>query len=468
MKTARVSFCAAAFIAALFAPVSIPRTLADDAADKAALLNQLTTGSWKITFHKGWSIIRVFDKGGAFSTPGRPDETGHWKIAGNSLLQTYDDERKDVLTLPPKAGGMTGTARDGDTMAAVRLDTVPPSPAAFLQTGAEREATIELLGSGPWKITGIGFSNMRVFTRDGSFTTVGNANRNGSWRIAGGVIALTYDDGSKDLLMLPLNAKGTVGADSNGAPSLARLMNTAAPEASPVQSSTASASVTPAPAMDERQKAATVALLVSAPWKFTASGWFAIRVFAGDCTFTTVGSDKAYGVWEISNNMVVLIFQDGHKDTLTLPLNPKGTDGLDHGGNHLTAVLGNPAPGATPPSPSALAYLAPTPAPVAIDEAATTALLLSAPWKFNGGWYSRVRIFASDGTFKTPGHGSESGVWKISDGMLVLTYPDGHNDTVTLPLNPKGTDASGKGGSPVTIMLVTPTPAPTASPADQP
>ncbi|HWB59555.1 MAG TPA: hypothetical protein VG733_08685, partial [Chthoniobacteraceae bacterium] len=78
---------------------------------------------------------------------------------------------------------------------------------------------------------------------------------------------------------------------------------------------------------------ATVALLVSAPWKFTGGptwkGFQAIRIFDADGTFDTVNALSERGKWSISNNILVLSFEDGHTDRVPLPLNPDGCKGTD-------------------------------------------------------------------------------------------------------------------------------------------
>src|SRR5579862_8444415 len=108
-----------------------------------------------------------------------------------------------------------------------------------------------------------------------------------------------------------------------------------------------------------------------------------------------------------------------------------------------------------------------------LGDAGTTDMLTSGPWKFtrnSGGWES-VRVFYQDGTFKTPSMANEHGHWKISSGSIVLTFADGHKDTLTLPLNPRGTPAFNAHGQPLTAVLqnaavtaLQPLPTPSPSP----
>ena len=97
--------------------------------------------------------------------------------------------------------------------------------------------------------------------------------------------------------------------------------------------------VTLATDADAQSNAATVTLLLSGPWKISAPGWTALRIFDKDGTFYTRGKGRQRGQWQITATAVELIFMDGHKDTLTLPLNPEGTPGTGSTGGATTAVL---------------------------------------------------------------------------------------------------------------------------------
>ena len=156
IKKARISSCIATLTIAVVAFACIPGALAEtDPADKVIAVNRLTSGSWKITFGKGWSIVRVFDKDGTFWSPGRPDETGRWIISKNMILQTYSlgDNRVESLTLPLSADALAGTSRNGDTMTAVHDKDIPAATPAQPLTPQQKAATAALLTAGRWQIT---------------------------------------------------------------------------------------------------------------------------------------------------------------------------------------------------------------------------------------------------------------------------------------------------------------------------
>ena len=69
----------------------------------------------------------------------------------------------------------------------------------------------------------------------------------------------------------------------------------------------------------------------------------------------------------------------------------------------------------------------------------TEALLCSAPWKVSASWWSVGRVFNKDRTFITLGMAKQSGHWRLTDKLLILTFADGHQDTFSLPIDPAGT-----------------------------
>lgn len=92
---------------------------------------------------------------------------------------------------------------------------------------------------------------------------------------------------------------------------------------------------------------------------------------------------------------------------------------------------------ATAQLPSATPTPAPTPS--------ITDVLTGGRWKFKASWWSAIRSFNSDGTFVT--HGMEQpGTWAIAGDKLVLTFADGHTDTLDLPIDPKGTKGTSHRG----------------------
>jgi len=138
--------------------------------------------------------------------------------------------------------------------------------------------------------------------------------------------------------------------------------------------------------------------LCSGPWKFTknSGGWETVRIFNKNGTFTTPANAGETGHWKISGGTIVLTFPDSHKDVMTLPLNPKGTQAFNAHADALTAVLqSGSAPGLN------INSLLPA-APLTEEQiAAAKTLLTSAPWKISGGNWAEIRVFAADGTFKT-------------------------------------------------------------------
>ena len=98
-------------------------------------------------------------------------------------------------------------------------------PAPATDTDAQKSAlTAELLVSGPWRISGPGWAYVRTFDKDGTFHTRYEGSQHGRWQITDTAVELTFEDGHKDTLALPLNAEGTPGTDAHGRPSKAVLL----------------------------------------------------------------------------------------------------------------------------------------------------------------------------------------------------------------------------------------------------
>ena len=468
MNTPRVSWRFAALLLAALHCASIPHAPAGDL-DLATPEDVLTAGPWKISYEKGaWSIVRNFDRNGTFFTPGRPDETGRWKITGDSVIQTFADGRKDVLALPLDPQGTAGVARDGQAMSAVRIIGMPaPAPTPVQELGElEKAAAVTVLISGPWKMAAGAWSAILVFASEGTFATPGNSGEHGHWKIADGMVILTFADGHKDCLILPLDPKGTAAALQDGQPATAVVVDASAAEPPKASGAvpTPAAPRSPTPqrvtAMSEEDRVAATALLVSGPWKFSGAGWSAVRVFDKNGTFTTVDQPDIHGRWKISNNIVTLAFSDGHKDTLLLPLDPKKTAGVDAFGRPTTAVLAAaPAAGGKPtPAPAAaVARPAPAsqaPAPDEQPKDPTVVLLTSGPWKISTKAGSDVRVFKADGTFTTVGKPDANGRWTVTSDLVILIFPNEHKDALMLPLNPKGTAGLADDGTAMEAILM--------------
>jgi len=346
MKNIRVSFRLLTLIAAAAALAHLAHAQADNAGTE----DQLTSKPWKITMEKGWTIERTFNRDGTCYTPGRPDETGHWKITGNNLIQTYPDGRKDILVLPLNAAGTVGVAKDGEAMKAVLDASAPntpfnatPPPETTLSDTDKAAATAMLL-AGPWKVTGVGgWTADRIFARDGTF----RGGAPGHWKFSKNAILLVFEDGHVDLMFPPLTAKATPGAAENGEPvtydlQAAAPVATVAPTPAPASGANPFLVAAPAAQLTDEDRQASIALLVSAPWRNSrdAGGFSTIRIFSRNGKFTTPSNAGETGHWKVTGNLIVLLFPDGHKDSITLPIKATGgTPGTNDKGEPTTWTL---------------------------------------------------------------------------------------------------------------------------------
>src|ERR1700677_2406108 len=333
-------------------------------------------------------------------------------------------------------------------VASVFLLAILPGARAANQ---ERQNPGEILLSGSWQISGQGMGNAITFARDGSFTTENMLDKPGSWRIYGKLLLLGFGDGQKDTFPLPLNPKGTPGTDDHGNAITAAMLGATAGGTAPAPLPTPATSLPPLALMSGKENATTVALLISAPWKVSENGGSRIRIFDKDGTFTTKNRPAEHGTWEISGNAVTFTFEaDGHKDTLMLPLDPNGTAGTSQNGRPISAVqLATAAPD-TAAAPGAT----PAVSEPAQPGDATVAMLVSGPWRLSTKAGSDVRVFKQDGTFSTVDKADENGRWAMTKEFITMTFPNGHAEALTLPLNPKGTEGLADDGSAMTAMLV--------------
>lgn len=105
------------------------------------------------------------------------------------------------------------------------------------------------------------------------------------------------------------------------------------------------------------------AIITKGRWLFQASWWKAYHVFKADKTFTTSGMSD-HGIWSIEGQKLVLTFaSDGHKDSLDLPLDPKGTHGTSHRGDAITATQDTAWAGNTTPPSGGRSTVAAAPVP---------------------------------------------------------------------------------------------------------
>ncbi len=84
-------------------------------------------------------------------------------------------------------------------------------------------------------------------------------------------------------------------------------------------------------------------------WIFTSENksWHGPRTFNADGTLIASGNGRdgtgtSVGKWTIAGSKVVLNYQGGGTDQMSLPLNPKGTKVIDRKGKPMTAVKENP------------------------------------------------------------------------------------------------------------------------------
>jgi len=219
-------------------------------------------------------------------------------------------------------------------------------PYICAQDNAANQATIDLLTSAPWKVTGDakGWSRTRVFKKNGTFTTEGEGTEYGRWKISDNMIALTFADKHVDTMTLPLDPKNTRGTSESGEPMTCVLVLPPG-KSLPTPTPDALAALKPAAEMTEQEKAAVATQLASAPWKETSTengGWSKIRVFNRFGAFQTQGETATgFGRWKISGMTVIMEFGDGHTGTITLPLNSKGTSGTDPAEHKVTFTSGN-------------------------------------------------------------------------------------------------------------------------------
>ena len=219
--------------------------------------------------------------------------------------------------------------------AAIVSSSLPVPQAAPRQIPA---TPADLLISGQWKLSSKTRNDIRVFMKDGTFKTLNTPAATGQWEITKDFVIMLLPGGHKDVIYLPLNPAGSSGLADNGDALTATLENPA-----PTGGPTADVPTSNTIAAPTQSSAADV--LVSAPWTISSEGDAAssrVRTFARDGTFSTAGHEDEYGWWKIVNNIVILTFADEHKESLKLPLNPKGTSGLDKSGSPISAVQKTP------------------------------------------------------------------------------------------------------------------------------
>src|ERR1700677_3152723 len=90
---------------------------------------------------------------------------------------------------------------------------------------------------------------------------------------------------------------------------------------------------------EEQTREQAIALLTSGIWHFAGENWSNDRVFDPKGK-VLVQASNAKGIirWKMDSKQVTIIFDD-HDDILYLPIDPKGTKGMDQHGNDVVATL---------------------------------------------------------------------------------------------------------------------------------
>jgi hypothetical protein len=212
----------------------------------------------------------------------------------------------------------------------------------------------------------------------------------------------------------------------------------------------------------ERQsRADAIAILTSGTWHFVGNHFKIDKVFDAKGTMTTVGGKgkDSTAKWKVDYKQVTITYSY-YEEILLLPLDPQGTKGVDAWGDDFTATLkdGSATPIATPtPPPAGLDALQPV-TPEGPELAAIITQLTAKKWHFKGGKWSDDRMFDPNGTL-TVEHGKPApGVirWQITGNQVVMIFPD-HQETLTLPLDPKGTTGADATGQAITASQPTET-----------
>lgn len=331
----------------------------------------------------------------------------------------------------------------------------------------EQEITT-LLTTGQWFFQGQNWSNLRTFKPDHTFL----GRKNGTWKIENGMVVLVFVD-HEDKMILPLDPKGTKGMDANGLPFNATQQLSQTP---------AAAAAAPAVASGVEQTEDEInALFTSGQWHFQGVEWGNDREFKADKTFTGGGAD---GTWKKVGNQLILT-ANGKEMQIFLPLDPKGTKGLDSRGSPVVINrVGETQPPkpVRPPgfvakdpntkadlsaAPPASPLVTPPPKPAEPVPPEVLRMLTQGQWYIQGMNWSQVRVFKQDGTFTTQRDKGQDGNWRVEGNTVVLAYR-GVEDKISLPLNPdgsKGVDSKGNRMIALRQPLVEPTP-PVIPPAE--
>jgi hypothetical protein len=321
----------------------------------------------------------------------------------------------------------------------------PGSPAyGEAQHQTQAEAT-EILISSIWHFEGGNWSNDRVFDRKG-FMTIERSEKKEvvKWQFYNNQLVMTFHD-HQDFLSLPIRPKGTPGVDAHGNGLTATQFQSQYVAASQdIDTNVESPFDALKPRLRSSGSAAAQtdpqisAMLSKGKWKCTGNKWSDERLFNTDGTVTIAGStDPVIIKWQHVANEIVVTYPD-HHEKLFLPLDLKGTKGVDTFGNLFTATWESELAAAAPDVPPPAQPAAQAPMPMDAGQQSTAAALTNGEWYFAGIHWGSTRVFKPDGTFITKGKNAENGTWRITATQIVLDFADKHIDAINLPLKPGG------------------------------
>jgi hypothetical protein len=213
--------------------------------------------------------------------------------------------------------------------------TTVPRVRADQQT---REQAIALLTSGIWHFAGVNWSNDRVFDPKGRvLVQASNANGIIKWKMDSKQVTIIFED-HDDVMFLPIDPKGTKAMDQHGNDVIATQIpgstNASAPATGAPSALSALKPLVPGAAAPPT----TAQLLTAKKWHFAGASWEEERTFDPNGTMT-IENNANVARWQVTAREVVMTFKD-HKDILYLPLDPKGTKGMDAYGRLIIATQG--------------------------------------------------------------------------------------------------------------------------------
>lgn len=326
--------------------------------------DQLVTGLWRISGERLESNVTcTFKRDGTFSLagfifprtqqtkPGGSPQHGRWTLEGQILELKFADGHAGSLPLPLDMHGTTYTGSDGERKIFVRLnpDGSPPTPVEM--SDGEKSAATALLTGSPWRVSGGGneeygadgsgaWASIRMFNKDGTFTTRDNDREKGKWRFAGHSVILDFGNYT-DTISLPLIPRGTCGTDRYQGPTMAVQLGA---EDVPPPTDPPVTNALPAD-LGDMERLVTLHLLTREMWQISGilpdgkSPWSKLYRFMPVGDFENVADKSDHGTWRLSGRVIVMDYPDGRKATLALPISSHHTYGTDTSGAPTVALL---------------------------------------------------------------------------------------------------------------------------------